>query len=43
MKVKQQDFLASKVVQQSHNKVKEIQYNRFQTQEYMTTPLLTNQ
>jgi hypothetical protein len=42
-KVRQQVFLVLKVVQQSHSKVKEIKYNRFQTQEYMMTPLLTNQ
>ena len=31
------------MVQQSHSKVKEIQYTNFQIQEYMITPKLTNQ
>ena len=42
-KVREQVFLGLKLVKESHSKVREIQYSKFQIQEYMMTPQLTNQ
>ena len=42
-KVREQVFLGLKLVKESHSKVREIQYSKFQIQEYMMTPQWTNQ
>ena len=41
-KVREQVFLGLKLVKESYIKVREIQYSKFQIQEYMITPQLTN-
>ena len=42
-KVRDQVFTELKVTQDTHSKVREIQYKKFKIQEYMITPQLTNQ